>query len=84
MACCLFSAKPLTDPKLPYCQLDPRNKIQWNINRNSYIFIYKNAFENVSKKFVAISLSLNVLNNYILPEILLACDLRALNYYWSS
>ena len=54
MACCLFSAKPLTDPKLPYCQLDPRNKIQWNISRNSYIFIHENAFENVSKKFVAI------------------------------
>ena len=24
-----------------------RNKLQWNINRNSYIFIQENAFENV-------------------------------------
>ena len=25
----------------------PRNKLQWNLNRNSYIFIHVNAFENV-------------------------------------
>ena len=31
-----------------------RNKLQWNLNRNSYIFIQENAFENVSSKMVAI------------------------------
>ena len=31
-----------------------RNKPQWNLNRNSYIFIQENAFENVSGKIAAI------------------------------
>ena len=31
-----------------------RNKLQWNINRNSYIFIQENAFENVVCKISAI------------------------------
>ena len=32
----------------------PRNKLQWNINQNSYIFIQENPFENVVWKMVAI------------------------------
>ena len=31
-----------------------RNKLQWNLNRNSYIFIHENAFENVVWKMAAI------------------------------
>ena len=31
-----------------------RNKLQWNLNRNSYIFNQENAFENVVWKMVAI------------------------------
>ena len=31
-----------------------RNKLQWNFNRNSYIFIQENAFENVVWKMAAI------------------------------
>ena len=31
-----------------------RNKHQWNLNRNSYIFIQENAFENVVWKMTAI------------------------------
>ena len=31
-----------------------RNKLQWNLNRNSYIFIRENAFKNVVWKKVAI------------------------------
>ena len=38
-----------------------RNKLQWNLNRNSYIFIQENAFENVVRKMSAIFLGLNVL-----------------------
>ena len=30
-------------------------KLQWNLNRNSYIFIHENAFQNVVWKMVAIS-----------------------------
>ena len=32
----------------------PRNKLQWNVYRNSYIFIQENPFENVVWKMVAI------------------------------
>ena len=38
-----------------------RNKLQWNFNRNSYIFIQRNRFENVVWKTAAICLGLNVL-----------------------
>ena len=31
-----------------------RNKLQWNVNQNSYIFIQKNVFENVVWKMAAI------------------------------
>ena len=52
MACCLFSAKPLPEPMLI--------KFQWNLNRNSSIFIQENAFEMSSAKwqpFVQVELS---------------------------
>ena len=32
----------------------PRNKIQWKIYQNSYIFIQENAFENVACEIAAI------------------------------
>ena len=54
MACCLFSAMPLSKPMLAYCQLDPKNKLQWNFNQNSTIFIQENTFENVVCKMVTI------------------------------
>ena len=31
-----------------------RNKLQWNFNRNSYLFIQENAFQNVAWKMTAI------------------------------
>ena len=37
------------------------NKFQWNVNRNSYIFIQENAFENVVCKRRPFCLGLNVL-----------------------
>ena len=43
----MTGAKPLSGPMLEYCQLDPWNKLQWNVNRNSNIFIHENAFESV-------------------------------------
>ena len=32
----------------------PRNKLQWNVNQNSYIFIQENTFKNVVWKIAAI------------------------------
>ena len=42
-----------------------RNKLQWNFNHNSYIFIDENAFENVVWKMAAIFLGLNLLKRVI-------------------
>ena len=45
MACHLFSAKPLSEPMLDYCQLDPW--LQISVNQNIAIFIQIIAIENV-------------------------------------
>ena len=49
MACRLFGAKPLSNPMLSYCQLD--NKLQWNFNQNTKLFIHKN--ENIFCEMMA-------------------------------
>ena len=40
-----------------------RNKLQWNFNRNSNIFIEENTFENVVCEMASICLGLNVLTH---------------------
>ena len=47
MACHLFGTKPLSDQMLLNVNWTPGNKFQWNLNRNSIIFIQENALENV-------------------------------------
>ena len=47
MSCCLFGAKPLSKPMLAYCQLNLRNKLQWNFNQNTQLFIHGNAYKNI-------------------------------------
>ena len=42
----------------------PRNKLQWNVNQNSYIFIQENPFENVV--WQPFCLGLNVLTKLLL------------------
>ena len=54
MACHLFSAKPLPEPVLTFVNWSLRNKLQWNLNRNTKLFIQENAFENVVCKMAAI------------------------------
>ena len=51
MACNLCSAKPLSETMLECCYW---NKLQGNLNENSYIFIQENASENVTWKKSAI------------------------------
>ena len=46
MACRLFGTKPLSKQSLVIVNWTVRNKLQWNLNRNSIIFIQENAFEN--------------------------------------
>ena len=50
----LAGAKPLFKPMLGYFQLEPRNKLQWNLKWHSYIFNHKNAFANVVCEMAAI------------------------------
>ena len=45
----------------------PRNKLQWNIDLNSYNFIQENAFQNVVYKWQPYCLGLNVLNRVCHP-----------------
>ena len=47
MACRLFGAKPLPEPKLVYCQLDPWEQVSVKFESEFYPFIQENAFENV-------------------------------------
>ena len=54
MACRLFGAKPLSEPMLPYCQLDPREHISLKFVWNSKVFIKGNAVQNVVYETAAI------------------------------
>ena len=49
MACRLVGANPLSEPIQCWdiAKWTLRNKLQWNFNRYSNIFIQENAFENV-------------------------------------
>ena len=54
MACRLASTRSLPEPMLDYWQLNIRNKLQWNLKPNSYIFVQVNASEDVVCEMAAI------------------------------
>ena len=56
MACRLVGTMPLSTPMLEYCYSNLRNKFQWILKPNSYIFIHENVFENVSCEMAGIFL----------------------------
>ena len=58
----LLGAKPLAEPMLTYCQLDPWEQI--SVNWKSNIFIHENAFENVVCEMAAILSRGNELNAF--------------------
>ena len=47
MACRLAGTKPLSEPMFNVANWTLTNKLQWNLNRNSYTFIQENSFQNV-------------------------------------
>ena len=61
MAYRLFCTKPLSEPMLPYYQLDPKEHYQWNFIQNSKLFINKNALQNFVSKMAVIFHNCNVL-----------------------
>ena len=54
MACRLLGAKPLSEPMMSYCLVDPWVLFHLNSNRNKTIFIEENEFENVVCKMATI------------------------------
>ena len=60
MACRLVGAKPLSKQCWNIVNWTLENKIQWNFNRNSNIFIQENAFEILVCEMATICLGFNV------------------------
>ena len=54
MACRLLGAKPLTEPVLTYCQLDPQEQTSVKFESHYKTSIHENAFENVVCEMAAI------------------------------
>ena len=54
MACRLFGAKPLSNQCWAIINWTPRNKLQWNFNQNTKLFIHENACENIVCEMAAI------------------------------
>ena len=47
MACRLVGAKPLSEPMLGYCQLEPKEQTSVKTKQNSQILTQENIVENV-------------------------------------
>ena len=47
VACRLFGAKPLSKPMLVIVNWTLTNKLQWNFNQNTKLFIHENASQNI-------------------------------------
>ena len=87
MVCRLVGAKPLPEPMLENCYLDPRNRLQWNVNRNLYIFIQENPFENVVWKMAAILSRPQCVKGggHQRPGMVLFCNkMRSIGCFWFS
>ena len=54
MACRLVGAKPLSDPKLDYCQLGPREQISVKLIEIPTFSFQENVFENTVWEVAAI------------------------------
>ena len=63
MACRLLGAKPLSEPMLAYCILDPTEHILMNFFQNSKVFIQGNTLENVVCVMAAILSRLQYVNS---------------------
>ena len=54
MDCRLFGTKPLSEPVVAYCQLDPRKQTSMKVESKFIIFNQENGLENVASKMAAI------------------------------
>ena len=70
MACRLAGARPLSQPTLEHCWT-LGYKLRWNLNRNWYIFIQENAFENVVCKVPGILSRPQCVNNCLIHHTMI-------------
>ena len=54
MACCLFCVKPLPEPTLAYCQLDPQEQTSVKFSSKYKLSIHENASEKIVCEMAAI------------------------------
>ena len=47
MTCRLFAAKPLFEPMLVYCQMDPQEQISVTFYQKPKLLIHENASDNI-------------------------------------
>ena len=67
MACRLFKAKPLSKPMLGFVNWTLKNKLQWNFNQYTKLFIHEKASENIVCEMAAI-LSRGTWVNYAIDK----------------
>ena len=80
MDCRLFGGKLLSAPVLGYCQLNPQEqKYVKFFNKNTKLFIYKNASENTVRGKVAI-LSRGEMSETMAGDVEFISDRLSLNY----
>ena len=83
MASRLFGATPLSEPMLPYCQLDPKE--HFSVKFYLKFFIQGNVFDNVVCKMAVICPDLNVLKTWhvwLCTTIYYCTKDRAYAYQW--
>ena len=82
MACRLIGAKPLSKPCWVIVNWTLRNKLQWNFNQNTKLFIHGNAYENIVCEMAAIlSRGRWVKEPLILPIPFMS---RSLHWHWQN
>ena len=69
MACCLFAAKPLSEPMLYYCQQDPLEKNVSQIVFQILTFWIKKMYMKMSGKHQQFCLGFNALNTIYIFDI---------------
>ena len=65
MAWRLFDAKPSPEPMPTYCQLDFRNKLQWNLNQDAKLFIQEMRLKMWSARWLLLCTGRSFNNNTV-------------------
>ena len=75
MAWHLIGAKPLPEPMLIYCQLDTRNRLQWNLNKIKHFSVKKLLLKMLSAKCQPFCSGLHVLTFFVvLRDMIRSCE----------